>query len=247
MISRGGEQPRFSGGRRVHDPLHAARVEMARQHIYDALHYFMEGLPIGKTGDAPEAVAYQQPDGQTCFYAALGGVATSLHGRVFDIRALGGRARSEGLLNQYGAVTFSESQGSQAEFVRREMNVVIRFINSVINPDQQRIDALTTDLRRGRPIVFGLYRHWVALDGFKKNSHDHGQATWTGMNPAGARRLESEPRTYLTPQLVAARLIAGDLPVVVVEGINKQRFRRAEPTPTPRFVPLGRRGGNRVV
>ncbi len=246
------EGRRFLGGRRVYDPELARQAEARRQYFHDSVYGFVEDLPLGQSGEAAETVRYTQPDGTTCFYSALGSIATALHGRVIDIRILSARSRADGLLGQYGAETFTEFQEAQQEFVRREMNVNIRFINVLQQPDHERIHAVTHGLKEGTHVVFGLPRHWVALDGIRKYGANRGWATWTGMNPAGGRRIESEERGRLTPRVVIDRLLAGDMPVVV-EGIerhrwsgraeelfqNPRRIRSAEETPL--FRPVGRR------
>jgi hypothetical protein len=219
------EGRRFFSGRRVYDPELARQAELRRQYINDSIYGFVEGLPLGESGEAAETVLYAQPDATNCFYAALGGIATALHGRVIDISALSQRSRAEGLLGQYGAETFSQFQEAQTEFVRREMNVNIRFINIPQDPDHDRLHAVTYGLIEGTHVVFGLPRHWVALDGIRKSGHGRGQATWTGMNPAGARRIEDEHRSHITPQIVVDRLLEGDMPVVEVEGTAIRRWR----------------------
>lgn len=163
------------------------------------------------------------------------------------------RSRAEGLLGQYGAETFTQYQEAQQEFVRREMNVNIRFLNSLTSPDHERINAVTQELIEGTHVVFGLSRHWVALDGIRKYGRNRGWATWTGMDPAGGKRIESERRSQLSPQLIIDRLLEGDMPIIKIEGIelrrwpgrseeifqNPRRIRRVEETPL--FRPLGRR------
>lgn len=77
---------RFLGGRRVYDPELARQAEARKEYFSDSIYGFVDGLPLGQTGEASETVRYAQPDGTTCFYGALGSVATALHGRVIDIR-----------------------------------------------------------------------------------------------------------------------------------------------------------------
>lgn len=245
-MTQGGRIP---NGRRVHSPELARQAEIRRQDFHDSIYGFVDELPIGQSGDAAEVVGYEQPDGVSCFYAALGGVATALHGRVIDIRALSARSRGEELLDQYGAKTFPEFQAAQQAFVRREMNINISFINALTDPDHERLHAVTRGLREGRHILFGLPGHWVALDGFRKYSSG---ATWTGMNPSGARRIGDEQGQRIGPQVIVDRLLEGDMPVVTAEGTNQRRWpgraeasfenpRRVRRAEEPLFDPRGRR------
>jgi hypothetical protein len=222
-------------GRIVHDPVMAAQAEARRRFINDSIYGFVEGLPLGDNGNAPEAVPYTQPDASTCFYASLGGIATSIHGRRVDIQSAATQSRSEGLLAATGAETHPEDRDRQVDLVRRLFSINIHFIDQY-RGEEESIHALTQGLIEGKPVVFGLPHHWIALDGLQKTTGRG--STWKGMNPyPQGRRIEAHPNDYLTPNTVVDRLISADMPVVVVEGAVRRRLQGRIVPATPRFGP----------
>lgn len=226
------EVSRFLGGQRVYDPVAARRAQQWRDGIAEQVFGFVDGLDIGQNGIAVSAEESIQPDGTTCFYASLEGVARALTARKYDVDQIGQRARSAGLLGPHGAETSSTYQDAQTEFVRKELDLDIGFYNLLTDPDESRIHAMTSGLVEGKHVIFGLPGHWVALDGIHKYGSLRGQAVWTGMNPAGGNKIDRTTNTKVTPAVVARRLIEGDLPVVVVNGIR----RRFAPADTPRRI-----------
>jgi hypothetical protein len=225
---------RRMSGRIVHDPVMAAQAEERRRFINDSIYGFIESIPLGDNGTAPEAVPYTQPDASTCFYASLGGIATSIHGRRIDIQNVATQARAEGLLAVTGAETHPENRDQQVDLVRRLFSINIHFIDQY-RGEEESIAALTQDLVDGRPVIFGLPHHWIALDGLRKRS---GSATWKGMNPyPQGRRIEASLGNHLTPRTVVDRLISADMPVVSVEGTVRRRLQGRIVPATPRFSP----------
>lgn len=223
MTDQDESRPRILTGHTVPaDPAYTRVVAAERRYINDSIYEFVDGLPIGDSGIAPDVISTPQPDGLTCFYASLGGVAAAL-GRTVDVRAVAAQSRTEALLTPTGAFTNTpEAQVRQREFVRRTMGLNIKFIrNTAVF---ERVDAVTNGLKDGDHVIFGLPRHWVALDGIRKYGPARDQATWTGMNPSGGRRIEGDPRMHIKPSTVVGRLIAEDMPVVVVGGLVTPRF-----------------------
>jgi hypothetical protein len=225
---------RRMSGRLVNHPVMAAQEENRRRFINDSIYGFVENIPLGDNGIAPEAVPYTQPDASTCFYASLGGIATAIHGRRIDIQNVATQARAEGLLAVTGAETYPENRDQQVELVRRLFSINIHFIDQK-RGEEESIAALTQDLVDGRPVIFGLPHHWIALDGLRKRS---GNVTWKGMNPyPQGRRIEASSGNHLTPRTVVDRLISADMPVVAVEGAVRRRLQGRIVPATPRFSP----------
>lgn len=219
-----GEDRRTISRKQDYDLELARQAGIRRRYLHDSVFDFVDGLPIGDSGEAAEAVKCAQPDTATSFYAALGGIATAIHGREMDIHTLSAESKAAGLLGRYGAETSIEHQEAQKEFVRGEMDINIRFLNAPLDPDHERIHALTQGLKEGTHVLFGLPRHyWVALDGIRKYGENPEQTTWKGMDPAGAIRIENSPGVGINPQIVLGRLLGDDMPIVVVEGPEQRR------------------------
>lgn len=222
-------------GVRIPTPDLARQDQVRRQQIHDAIDEFVGDLPLGGSRGIAEVSPCAQPDGVSCFYASLGGIARALTYRDANILTISNRARAEGLLHvterSSGAVTGTEdAQNMQQEFIRREMNLRIRFISPSSDwQGRERISAVTQGLLEGSHVVFGLPRHWVALDGIRKYGSNNAQVSWTGMNPLGARRIGGDSGEQIHPKTVAERIIQGDMPVVIVEGVeSRRRFQRAQ-------------------
>jgi hypothetical protein len=239
--------PRRFTGQVVHDPAMAAAAEARREYISGSIHNFLGALPVGDHGSAPDAVPTTQPD-RMCFYASIGGIAHAINGRATNLQRLEKQAVDENMLVGTGAQTHPEFRDRQVDFVRRHFSLDIQFIDNLRHVEA--IDALTNGLVRGKPVVFGLPHHWVALDGIRKRPTIE-NSSWTGMNPhPTGRRIE------LGPGIIISRLIQAHMPLVVVEGASDQSRRMTgrvvqatdkprfsgkvvEPSPPPRFKGRG--------
>jgi len=199
-----------------------------------ALEEFGQTLPRNVLQSAPRTPEYKQRSPRTCFYASLIAARLSLGSRMLPSEGhIAAQANRAGLLGEHGAETFSEHRDDQAAFVDKVLGLQIRFIDQKYD-DDERIDALTRGLRdEGKPVLFGTYRHWVVLDGFKRTR----KAGWIGMNPASGRRLE-DTGEELYPPYIASRLVASGMPLVVIENSHEPaaRFRPAHHS-TARSIP----------
>lgn len=206
----------FSGAAK-YDPKRAGLVDARRSYIRGSVYDFVDSLPVGESSKAAEVMGCIQPDNTSCFYAALGGVAATLNGQTFNISDVVTEARSERLIGPDGADTSLEAQMLQQDFVRRLLGVNINFINPFFDQDALRVKALTTGLvEEGTHVLFGLPAHWVALNGIRNRGAPNSEITWTGMDPAGARRIGTRKRPVIGPQTIVDRLLADDMPVVTV-------------------------------
>lgn len=207
----------WPGGVQFTDPVAVENERRRNEYFEQQIGNFIDSLPLGESGTAPEASPYSQPDGTTCFYASLGSVATALTGTRHDISSVGDRARAQGLLGGFGAETAPNDYDAQTRFVHYEMGINIRFH---FDNDQVKIAAVTNGLLFGKHVILGMPRHWVALDGIHKFGRGRDNATWTGMDPLGGRRIEQKPpRQQIQPEVIIARLKTTELPLVVVDGL----------------------------
>lgn len=189
---------------------------------------FVRTLGHGVTQSALRTPEHHQQSQTSCFYASLVAIRLAIaHGIAPSERSVITRAEEEGLMSPYGAETGHHFYERQTQFINKILGLDVRFIDP--RQDDERVDALTHGLRNGQPLVFGTIRHWLVLDGFKR---DQAETSWIGMNPASGRRLEEVGRG-LNPAFLAARLIDSGLPTVVVEDTSKHRP-RFRPT-APRF------------
>jgi hypothetical protein len=193
---------------------------------------FGTALTPGITHTAPRTPEYRQRNNRTCFYASLIAARLALSSGFAPSESwVAAQAESEGLLSRYGAETFSEFYGQQTAFIGRILGLQVHFIDQRF--DDERIDVLTNGLKdKGQPVIFGVKKHWLVLDGFKLAQDT---PAWIGMDPGPGRRLEDTGRE-LSPSFVAARLVDTGLPTVVVEGLRRSRP-RFQPAvyKTPRF------------
>jgi hypothetical protein len=209
-------------GVRYTDPIAVDNEHRRNEYFEQEIGGFIDSLPLGQSGTAREAASYSQPDGTTCFYASLGSVATALTGARHNISSIGGRARAQGLLGEFGAETMPNDYEAQTRLAHNEMGINIRFID---NNDQEKIAAVTNGLLFGKHAILGMPRHWVALDGVHKFGIDRESATWTGMDPLGGRRIEQKPpRQQIQPEVIIARLKTTELPLVVVDGLAQRTW-----------------------
>ena len=160
--------------------------------------------------------SYSQQDRRSCFYAGLIGISGGISpGQPLpDEQIIIAASEQERLIGPHGAETLGRrDQRRQTDFVRRHLGLNIGFPQE-LDGRVEGANALTHGLvEDGNPVLLGLPRHWVVLDGIVKNRD--GSLSWIGMNPAGGQRI------VLNADLIHQRLMRRDMPVVTVENLGR--------------------------